>query len=128
MTDWWYVITTLAAYDGKLHASEYNEFVGGSDPVDRIKRYRRQFERDMAKLYPNSCWKHGRAGQVYAVWRLPRRIPQSQLVQTVKSKPVWRVYVMTHFKDWGGLIEMTLPPGAELFRALPPGVVLNEED
>lgn len=115
MTDWWYVITTLSAYGGKLHASEYNTFVGGSDPVDRIKRYRRQFERGMAERYPDTCWTHQRAGEVYGVWRLPRRVPQSQLAQAAKSKPVWRVYVMTDFHDWGGLIEMTLPSGTNLF-------------
>lgn len=114
MTDWWYVISPLSVFDGVLHASEYNTFVGGSDPVDRIQRYQRQLERDMAKRHPDICWKHNRAGSVYGVWRLARRVPSSQLAQTVKPKPVWRVYFMTDNTEWGALVPMALPSEAEL--------------
>lgn len=76
------------------------------DPHESYKRDRRVFEREYHIRHGHI----GHAGEMFAYWPLPHKMPWHEALPIAQTTPPERVCVLIHDFDWEK-VDLMLPPG-----------------
>lgn len=105
---YWYM-RVVHSFGGQLCTIDPNPGLVSTDPVAAFKRYQLAFERQWQAAYPQLAQPE-RAGCMFAVWRLPSKMPPAQAMSLARGEVPYRVYVCPG-EQWGDLVPFTLPEG-----------------
>lgn len=110
MTDYFYMRPVYGPDPPGEQICAYEDQTGAvtTNPFEAYKRHRVAFERLMRESYSTPT---DRAGEMFAYWRLPRKMPWHEALPIAQTTPPERVCVLVSPSPHWAKVDFVLPPG-----------------